>query len=83
MLKGWGDAVWPDELVDVEGASARHGALVRYLVLDDKHLVTIITVQRASRSRSGKRTCLTDIRYLKHLLVVQGLLRLDQAGKIH
>ncbi len=40
VLEGWGDAVRPDELVDVEGAATSHGTLVRDLVLSNEHLVS-------------------------------------------
>ena len=39
VFEGWSDAMWPNELVDVEATTMGKGVLARDLVFNHKHLV--------------------------------------------
>ena len=56
VLEGRGDGVWPDEFVDVEVATTRHGVLVWNLVLNDQHLQHNISLNESARGIEARPT---------------------------
>lgn len=81
VVQGRGDTVWPDEFVNTDIPICRDRFFVLYAISNHQHLYAYI-IEPLHTQRTQRGTHLTDVCHFKHLLIVERLLRLDNARQV-
>ena len=82
VVQGRGNAVRPDEFVNTDVPVRRDCLFVLYAISNDQHLYSYLLEPRHTRRARSGNTHLTYICHFEHLLIVEGLLRFDDARQV-